>query len=418
MPERSLQKPRLVCSAQTFGFGPISKLFSVARALKQDFSLCLFLDSDRNVFPLLNPEVFQEVYYTPSIQEMENMIEKLKPVAILSSYEPDSILAAKRKGVSSYFIDGLFWFWKLGKSLDELYQNSKKLVGVKNVNGRLKMLTPHERIFTSHFLANKSYVQYDATLSATKRLKAIKQYTNLDLVGAILNNVHDEHNISEDHILLTLGGEIFPTVSVAQSAMYAQLILEMAEEASAKFFKKMRWLMLVNPLIRKKLLVKNGRVEVRDSVGQEAMYALQRRAAVIFSPPGLTTTYECAALKKPVVFLPEQSIQYKNAYWLQSYGFPLYGGFFHDIDSREDSNEDGLRLLYKEKIPKFQANHSAIFQRVFSCCSKLEKAQSRRRIASSQRKAILGIVRNFNGAKGVANDLKAKILGSRDENTN
>ncbi len=410
MQTQKLKKIKLACSAQTFGFGPISKLFSIARALGNTFSLILFLDSDRNVFPSLNPGIFDEVYYTPKIQDLERAIAEIKPAAILSSYEPDSVLAGRRNGIPSYFIDGLFWFWKLSKSMNELYQYGEKLVYADKVDELIKHLTPHERIFISHFLAKKSYIQYDPDLS--ERLEEVKKYnTAINLVGAILNNAYEGNNTLENHLLVTLGGEILPTVTVDQSAMYAQLIIEMVERASEKYFKDREWIVLVNPLVRDKLAFKNnGNVRIKDSVSQETMYSLQKLATLVFSPPGLTTTYECASLEKPVVFLPEQSIQYKNAYRLQNHGFPLHGAFFHDIDSREDPNEDGLGLLYKEKIPKFLADQSAIFERVFGCCRKMEDANYRRHVASVQRKAVLNMVGNFNGTEEIAASLKKEIF--------
>ena len=401
---------RLVCSAQTFGFGPISKLYSVARSLREDFLLTLVLDSDRNVFPKLNPGIFEDVVFTPTIESLEAVIQKQSPNAILSSYEPDIVLAAKRVGTPSYFIDGLFWFWELHKDMAQLNENGRRLVEspTSELDGLLHQLTPHERIFTSHFLASKSYIQYDPNIG--RRFEDIGRYTRADLVGAIINNNHPDNATSDSHILVTLSGEILPTVSLEQSSMYAQLIVDMVYEASRSHFKEKRWIVLANPLVFPKLKTQNGaNILVTTSVDQATMHDLQRNAMVVFSPPGLTTTYECAFLGKPLVFLPEQSVQYKNAYRLQRYGYPIQGGFFHDINGKDDTNADGLDILYAETIPKFMRDYSAIFREVFGCCKSMEDFQYRQDVVNKQKGAVLKMVRSMDGANQIASDLKREL---------
>src|SRR3989338_1076958 len=268
---------KLVCSVQTFGFGPVSKLYSVARLLKDDFSLTLLLDSDRNVFHKLNPGIFDEVTVAASVEDIEAIVKDNPPAAILSSYEPNAILAANRAGLSSYFIDGLFWFWELPEGVPALVEHGRKLAEADecNLEGLLSKLTPHERIFASHFLASKSYVQQD--LNIGKRLEEIAKFgVSVKNVGAIINNPYQHKQASESHILITLSGETFPTVSVDQSAMYAQLIIGMVSEAAKTYFKDMEWIVLVNPVVKTKLKANYGsNVSVRDSVDQGTMYCLR-----------------------------------------------------------------------------------------------------------------------------------------------
>ncbi len=406
-----MEKSKLLCSAQTFGFGPISKLYSVARLLKEDFSLILVLDSKRNVFSKINPGIFEDIIYAPKLENLEAIIREKSPNAILSVYEPDIVLAAKRTGVPSYFIDGLFWFWELRTAMAQLNEQANKLIAAQTIDldKILRQFTPHERIFTSHFLASKSYIQYDPNISA--RFEDVKKYMRAELVGAIINNSSLNKETSENHVLVTLSGEILPTVSLDQSAMYAQLIINMVSEASNKYFKDKKWIVLVNPLVLPKLnTVGKSNVSVRDSVDQTTMYNLQRNAIVVFSPPGLTTIYECASLGKPVIFLPEQSVQYKNAYRLKNYGFPVLGGFFQDINGQDDQNADGLTILYAKTIPLFLINYSSIFERVFSCCKDMENSAYRQNITMGQMHAVIKMVGTLDGANQIASDLKRELL--------
>lgn len=417
-----LHRKNILCSAQTFGFGPISKLFQIARGLQEEFSLTLVLNSDLNVFPLLNPGVFSDVIYIQQGRDFDTVVAEIKPDAVLSSYDLGLVLAGKRNRTPSYFFDGLFWFWVLTKSGEELGVYGQKLIEATSTSTIeiLADLTPHERVFISHYLARKSYIQWDPRLR--ERLAMFENQTNMKIVGAVVHQYYPPKSRNELHVLVTLNGGILPTVSIEQSANYVRLVLAMIARLSEMLFGECRWIVLVNPMImdvlRGEVTIADDRMVICESVDQETMHHLQEDSIVVLTPPGLTTICECAALHVPTVFLPEQSVQYKTAYRLREYGYPVHGGFFCDVTGTEPSNDDidGIVSLYQKVIPSFLKNPQAIFERLFEACKAMENPRYRRRVAAAQTRAVLKMVGNFDGASQISSDIK-RDLGSGHEST-
>jgi len=410
-----VDKKRIACSAQTFGYGPISNLFSVARHLKQEFSLVLLLDSQRNQFPASNPEVFDEVIYFNAHDELPDLLEHVAADAVLSSFDYHLILAARKKRLPAFFMDALFWFWKLTTDMNKLEECSQRLLTADNQESAriLEQLTPHERIFLSYFLATRSYIQADSGI--TNRLKRLNEYADARAVGVVVYQETPFYQPAGRHVLATLNGEILPTVSTEQSADYAELVMGLLHDTAQRAFSRYPWIILVNRLVLQALeqrgvIKKYTAINILPSVSQQRMNQLEREAVVVFTPPGLTTIYECASLAVPVIFLPEQSIQYVNAHRIEKNGYPVHSLFFRDTGQfQHDSDPDGLETLYRQIIPYYLKNRHELLPRFLQICQKMEDERYRETIVRQQRSSVLNMVHSFNGVHDICADISSHM---------
>jgi hypothetical protein len=400
----------LICSAQVFGYGPCATLFSVVRALPQDVQCTLIMREGHNAFPHLNSGVFQRIMHLNADADLAGLVRREAPDAVLSVLDPEMILHGSQAGRPSYYIDSLFWFWSLRRPFGALRREARRA----REHSRLSpTLTPHERIFLGHLLAEKSYVQRDTRMA--DRLSALAPDSRVQLVGALIASVFDSEAARQEHILVTTSGAVIPSVSAEASARYIALVVKLACQLARRHFQDVPWIVLVNPellrLVHELLNCGDGcPVVVRASVGQEAMAELLTRAILVLTPPGLHSIYECAAAGVPALFLPEQSAQYQNAERLAGYGYPTYGESIHSLERNSSTGDpDGIEALYTDWIPRYLRATDRLLTPLSAACDGLKDERRRMNVALAQREAVLQMVGDFDGAAQVAADLSREL---------
>ncbi len=402
-----MRRLKLLCSAQTFGFGPHSTLFSIVRELPPEVKCVMLRSERRSVFDALNPEVFPQVITLERERDLARVLEREKPDALLSVMDPLAVLEARHAGIPAFFVDTLFWFWHLPRGVDELAEQ----VAAALRRGRFpEMLSPHERIALGHLLSRQSYVQHDARLGS--RLVDFEPHAHIRLVGAL---IHIPRSVPAPDrtggVLVTTSGATIPTVPVERSADHVALVMELVQQLSACCFSQQPWTVLVNPellavLASRQCPLARAPVEVRASVSQEQMARLLTHATLVLTPPGLHSIYECAAARVPAVFLPEQSAQYMNAQRLRDYAYPIRGVSLHELEAGDGNGDpDGIGRLYEEYIPRYRRRPEPLVQRMLEDFAELRTEDRRQALATAQRQGVLRMVGSFHGSAQVADDL-------------
>lgn len=206
---RREQGPRIVLGSSTFGFGPVSKLTAIARAL-QPYRRVLIGDSVSTDFARHNLGAFDEVVSPSSPGDLDNVIRECDHV--ISVMDSDLVFRAVALGRPVLFVDSLFAFWLLETPPARIADlcASVRRGGGADVAAELAELSGHERQYAAHLLADVSIVQnfpgVPERLAEIRRLGADSIHLSGPIVDELtLADVAAGHGSGPD-LLLSLGG--------------------------------------------------------------------------------------------------------------------------------------------------------------------------------------------------------------------
>ncbi|MEZ0066899.1 hypothetical protein ABIA32_002912 [Streptacidiphilus sp. MAP12-20] len=150
---------RILLGAQSCGFGPISKLTAASRALDGHHRVFAGV-TVASEFARRNAEAFDEVVETggdPAV--LSGQIDQAD--LVVSVMDADLVFRAVAAGRRVLLVDSLLAFWKLDtppERIAELCARARS-TGPDGFERELAELSPHERVYAAHLLADTSMVQ-------------------------------------------------------------------------------------------------------------------------------------------------------------------------------------------------------------------------------------------------------------------
>jgi hypothetical protein len=149
---------RILLGAQSCGFGPASKLTAISRALSGHHRVCVGVTVAED-FARYNAEAFDEIVEANN----ENILAAQVRDAhwVISVMDADLVFRAAAGDRPALLVDSLLAFWELGQPAEKIAAlvEQARRTGFGNWEQDLAELSPHERIYAAHMVADASMAQ-------------------------------------------------------------------------------------------------------------------------------------------------------------------------------------------------------------------------------------------------------------------
>lgn len=335
---------KIICGAQSFGYGPISKLYTIVTELKkrnENFVFDFTGDGTSLDFVQNNDPIFDHL-------KLVSSIDFNKYDLVLSVMEPTLPVKAKVHSVKSIYVDSLYWFWAWPRGDIHLGKDFiQKLIRDPNL---IEEVPPHSRQYIAHNLADLSVLQtFDVSNQAETRIPGNNEIEVLPII-----NLSHRKSHKSNKILVSLSGQISPLNTKEKSMEYLSLIVTIFNELPKELTDKYKIIFTVNPEIlpQAKGLLKNPNFNIFALSHTEFLHTLSE-SLVLFAPAGITTLFEAAYYGTPIFFLPEQHDgHYKNYNRLRG------------KESEENFNKIFQNILYKDSFDSLDLNPEEEIQKI------------------------------------------------------
>jgi hypothetical protein len=306
----------LVFTAQHSGFGPVSKMLSIALFFKKQRKYFIGEGIALEYVNNTGGKLFEKIIDSSKVSAEELSKVLKKSTVVIDVMNHDIAFLAYINGVKYFFFDSLFGFWYSKKSdlnLFRRFENLKK--GNKFSRLEYDKFSIHEKKMLAHFLSEKSFIQN--FFGVADRYSKLKKYLSKSyLVEPFASDlvVAQKTKPEAGLVVINIGGVKNFIIKDNQSS-YFDFILKVSKR-----------LVLENSLKIKKIIICSGLYGVHDILydnqGKKIIHKflknklfidLVKKSEICLSSAGLTSIYEFLYLKKRVVYLPEQhSSQYYN----------------------------------------------------------------------------------------------------------
>lgn len=322
---------KIIFGAQACGFGPVSKMTSLAKEFNANDKV--FIGNDISL-QFVNR---QKALFSQTIDRNKSKLNLINKAIKESSYGVVVMdhnlafhfyLSQKRY----YFIDSLFGFWysrknettlaRIFSSFSEMNQKDK----IKNFN----LLKVHEQKLFAHFYSEMSFIQN--FFGVKDRISRLDQlgFINLLDVNPIVDNYYNQEylNSYNGDMLINLGG-IENFLVDSDTAAYLKLIEKLSLDLiSLPYVTKIN--VCAGSYKNPKSQTINGKKINFLFEDKVSFHKLVSTSQFYLSSPGLTAFYEALYYKRPTIYLPEQhASQYYNINhikktWLKPYCLTLF----------------------------------------------------------------------------------------------
>lgn len=294
---------RIISSAQPFGYGPASKLVTLAKQVYNHTAQSIDFVGESVALTYIT----QNRAYFRNIYRKEFPDSTAYDIAI-SVMDPHLAVWAYANKLPVLYIDSLYWFWDWRpERFDELIMSIQRIKACATYEDTLKILAslpPHDLQFVAHSVANNSIIQSFAQDSAVPRGDPYRTSRTVTHVGPIIDTSRRE-TTRRNTVLISLSGLISPLNRSDDAVRYAEFVLALIGDFIGELPSNIQVCMTVNPQIREKIRVNNSRIQLVSFDSDEFLNALNR-SIILFVPAGITTLYEATYYGVPVFFLPEQ----------------------------------------------------------------------------------------------------------------
>lgn len=340
-------------AAQSFGFGPISKLAAISRLLAEHERLFLgsgsslqFAQANKTAFDqVCDSEKVDQYHWTELVAGADLLISVMSPEAVFQA------VASRRPVI---FIDSLFAFWRLERGLAHVVRHLRPdKTSILDVCAKL---TVHEAMVAAHLLADVSLVQHGP--GADERVMELSAAARGDLLltgpiidtQAIRNTANSRRpaKSSSTSLLINIGGFKNPFVDYEIKNSYLRLLSRWCGDLPVD------WPMFDQIVVCGGAY--DGSFEANPS--DRLQYALLSQSDFLravcessyyFMTPGLTSLNEAVALKVLPFALPEQ--HYGHVHNIRALKGTLFAGLASTLGdcvdgySVPDSDEEGTAAI-------------------------------------------------------------------------
>lgn len=302
---------RVLLGAQSCGFGPVSKLTAISRALAGHHRVCVGITVASD-FAQRNAEAYDEVVPLGSGVELVDQVRSADRV--ISVMDADLVFTALALDRPVLLVDSLLSFWQLEKTPEEIAATCRRMQSDRYADWRRHTadLNPHEMIYAAHLCADASMIQnFPGAPERVARLRALGAASPL-LSGPIVDEVGlsevDDPGTEPFDLLINLGGFQNFLLDYDTHNQYLELISRWVPELVAE-----------RPDFRRVAVCGGGyggprgsEVKVGEStitfecMSQREFMAAVARARHYLLTPGLTAIHESVALGRFPLALPEE----------------------------------------------------------------------------------------------------------------
>ncbi len=347
----------IVFGAQACGFGPVSKMASLALGFKDTEKV--FIGNDISLqFVNKQKSLFSKVIDRNNVnpQAVNKSIKNASYGVIVMDHELAFrfYLAKKRY----YFIDSLFGFWYSRKNENTLshlffqFSTMSKEDTIKNYH----LLKVHEQKLFAHFNSEMSFIQN--FFDVEKRVMRLRKlgFKNLIITNPIIDNyqVYSYKNLNNGEMLINLGG-IENFLVDSNNAAYLKLVEKLVIDLIKLPSIKKIHVCAGSFKVPKSQVINDKRI-VFSFEDKVSFHNLLKNAQFYLSSPGMTAFYEGLYYKKPTVYLPEQhASQYYNMNhikktWLKPFCLTLFNVIGEKKISPNDFRGSSQIVKYVKQI--------------------------------------------------------------------
>lgn len=396
----------IIASAEPYGFGPVSKLAAICRMLRNSGYMIHFVGSGTAfTYASVEPEAF-DTATLGGANEMSRLLGETGSLIALSAMDPLLPLCARTRGVPSVYVDSLFWMWDWPdeEALDASWQR-EILHGDGDWENTLSRMSMPEAEYVGHRASTVSAVQRTpSTLDAADRPSSLLPVVE---TGAIVDTSRIASS-PRSHWLVSLSGLTNPLVSTEQAVAWADATVKIFVDSVKRADLAGAPIHLTGNAQVLSHLETSPDVFFRPRTSGEVL-ELMNGALGCFTPPGLTTLFECAAYACAVIPGPPQHYAHEtilrefadgdlrafpNAFPLSDLGVSLSGDAKADTAKIQAAVAELHRNLSRDEM----------VDRVATQLSTLVREQSTQPVlgvVSQQRDAIDRYVGGFDGCEEV-----------------
>lgn len=401
---RTDSKPRLLCAAEPWGFGPAAALMAIVTGLKRTVH-CVFAGTGSALdLARQSPNIFDEVIELGAISEILGL--RTRADRVLSVMDPGGALWAVRNGVPCTYVDIMSWAWKWDE-VDWSLLCRRAAEWRSPAAAELLSASDVDPVFLGYIWSDEVFTQrFDhPTLKPTPRV-AVRS------VGAIIQLAHGggQDCGNDPSALVSLSGSLSPLLNLALARHYLRVVSEILKPSRDLLGTDT---IVVNPRLAPDAIALGWRAQSLSYDGYRDALA---RCSFLLCPVGLGSAFEAAAHGVPVVFLPEQ----------HNLQIPIYQAFARDCpdDFPElflaSAAEPGMEQ--QEAIRLIEARQQQLLrdpgrdrlrflqERLRRLAEMLQSPDVRQRIAERQRGGIVGAVGDLKGSDAIAAHLSAVML--------
>ncbi|MFZ2152724.1 MAG: hypothetical protein WAV41_01555 [Microgenomates group bacterium] len=296
---------KILCSAQSFGYGPVSKLVTLVKLISSlegsdvevdfvgDSIALIYVQQNKNLFNKITS--FSGTY--PDLQSYDLVISVMEPhLAIWSSLN----------NKKTFYVDSLFWFWSWDNEHLNLIENSLKNNTNSSTINKWKHLTSfddHHLQYIAHKLSDYSLTQ--TFINVAKKEDSFREKIGSKEIGAIIDTTLKRKNLKRNKIIVSLSGLLSPLNKIENAIKYSELVLTLLGGFIRQLPEDIEIILTTNPLVASQIKVTNDRIKIK-SLSHDELLNLLNESILLFAPVGITTLYESLLYDVPIIFLPEQ----------------------------------------------------------------------------------------------------------------
>lgn len=305
---------RILTSAQPFGYGPASKLVTLAKWLRPqaDYHIDFLGDDVALTYVLQNSLYFNNIFEYSG--EYPNHAEYDLVISVMNPY---IVIWAWIHNIKSIYVDSLFWFWNWDESrfdhLESIIEELKSVNKIDEAWALVKDVDPHDMQYIAYKLTNKSLVQ-KFSFEADQKAQKDKFRDNLEItyIDPVIDISKRKSNKERNKVIVSLSGLLSPLNREKEALRYSSLVMNLLDEMIGDLPDNVEVFLTTNPNVITKIRPINERINL-VSLSNNAFLELLNETVILFAPAGITTLLESLSYDVPIFFLPEQHDgHYKN----------------------------------------------------------------------------------------------------------
>ncbi|WP_162878035.1 hypothetical protein [Trinickia diaoshuihuensis] len=398
-----MRRPKLLLSAEPFGYGPAGKLLSIVERLRGgDFHLSFLGGGTAMTAVRMNQGFFDTIVELEAgrIHEHEALIRGCD--AILSVMEPALVIAGYAHRKTTLYVDSLSFLWRSSIEREMLEKLSSELPGAPALGYELANDMPmHDAQALAHYLAHACFIQRYSNLNSTIAIANPRE------IDAIVPRHGEPVACQGCDLLVSLSGQLSAFADAVSSLDYANLVIDLCERIRAKAGGDTRIDIAVNPAVRKLIPQEQQRRFNMCSLDHRHMNEKVRTCTLLLAPPGLTTALESIFHGTPYLLLPDQHYAHHlNRMILDPAGqYAALDFGTRDLPRDPRAATRFLQERAKSQLtsPEFDTLADAAAERV---CELLFDAALRAAAIRAQRAQFDACIGGFDGATHVTNEVK------------
>jgi hypothetical protein len=410
--------PKILVTAEPFGFGPASKLHAIVTELADRNFDCHFIGRSSSLtFMRCNGEPYSSITELKDLDELAALGAHGFDAA-LSVMDPNLVAWASAHRVPCLYVDSLFWFWPwpAGRQAG-IRETVSRLASTTDPAQALEIigsLPMHDSQLAAHMLSTSSCVQRaPGTAERTQLLRDVAAVVEVDGIVDLSHRSPARPRVW----LATCSGMVNSLLPLRSALDWVRISCALIEEAGAALGTRDPVILAGNPeVLRFAGDIASARIQPTPMSSAEMLGAMNYAFACL-TPPGLTTMLESAAYGLPLILLPEQHYGHRANFHRIAAGEPgVYpnGLLGPEVGSNPHANQqlDETLVVAEELKMHFSAKDAVWTRMIDGLADGMRRAMNdRASLAALQERSIRRVVGGFEGTSQVAKAMESIVTG-------